>query len=161
MHSASRFGLLLSFSCKFCNPSIPGASQLFLLSMWNSFITGTFAWSNPFASSIQGIFSVLLFFSQIPAQNLTNFSIRPCSFSGLISFQCFAKAFLVMLDLDFILLSLSLFNTFSQLSCISVYQSIAPLPFTNCCRLVLSPFSLSIVSRFLFLSSLFFSLLSF
>ena len=72
------------FHQKFRTTSIPGAVQLFLLlisfvsfsvSKSNSFMRVTFSPSNLFTFSIQGIFGVLSFFSQIPPQNSTIFSI--------------------------------------------------------------------------------------
>ena len=66
------------------------------------------------------------YFSFLPniAPNFDKFvNVSQCSFSGLVSFQCFEKVCLVTMELNVVLLSLSLFNTFFQFNFL-VYQLI-------------------------------------
>ena len=115
------------FHQKFCTSSVPGAIPLFLLltsffsffvSLSNSFITKTFLPSNLFTSSLPN--------STPKFDKFLN--LRHFYFSGLVSFQCFEKAFLVALEL--VLLSFSLFDTFFQFNFL-VSQLINPLLFCD------------------------------
>ena len=70
--------------------------------------------------------NIRCYFSFLPniAPNFDKFlNVSQCFFSGLVSFQCFEKACLVTMELNVVLLSISLFNTFFQFNFL-VYQLI-------------------------------------
>ena len=149
------------FHQQFCTPSIPRATQLFLLLfsfvsfsvlMSNSFITVTFSPSHLLTSSIQGIFGALSFFSQMPTQNLMNFSIsgifpsRFCSPSNFFK-KAFWSRWNQILSCSLILFSIHFSNlTFLYLS-LSIHCSFG---FSNYWKLVFFPFALSVALIFLF-----------